>query len=139
MADVSETTEGLPIITRTDLGPMTTQFTPSPSCFQHYIYSSEAAEGGMDYVPEYGVKCVEGGESTYHKNCFPQTSLDPSTYEILSTYHPVYSPAFDCPKGFVSACTFARTDEAIGSQVIASSRILEVLRVGEVDVACCPE
>lgn len=123
------------ILSRTDLGPLTTTFTPPSSCFVPHFYINYDTDYDVLF-PEYGQTC-SFGDSTYDSNCFPHDFDNLYVYDALSSYHAVYSPASICPSGFRSACAFTRTEGPVDAPKSAERAILSALTPGEVDIACC--
>jgi len=76
-------------------GPVTTVFTPAPSC------TRVAFQSNVPFV----VTTVVGG----HPDCYPGSRLYEMHYGYLPGHleHPYYSPALFCPQGYTTAATWA--------------------------------
>lgn len=87
----------------TNLGPLTTVWTPSPSCTA-MIPFCEACDSG--YLAQRCDLSIEGaGSLRDNTDCWP-----PVQSRVASPTHPFvgwgfYSPGIQCPTGYTSACT----------------------------------
>lgn len=120
------------------LGPLTTRFTPPPSCFVEKIETGVGPISGMFSV-SYGVSCGPDGDS-FDTNCFPPITLtDKAGYPRDQHDDRQFSPGFYCPMGWNTGCSWERTSELLksGLQEWDMSKLTN-MKVGETHVACCP-
>ena len=124
---------------RTNLGPLTTVFTPPPNCASA-IFDSLTGTSPWAYSLIWGMGCTTTTDGIYSvdwdTSCYPPDmydhSLEAGAYQTI----PIYSPGLSCPHGFYSACTVTRQP---GDQVPATEHALwSVLSVGETAIGCCP-
>jgi hypothetical protein len=126
-----------PPLTTTNLGPLTTIFTPSPSCFT-VIQPTDAVtyfEGGHGDA-EFGIRCPPDEPSERPSlwgwpasGCYPSASDLPQPSNTL----PVFSPGSSCPSGFATACQVAR--EGYSND---NPNDNPVFNIEETAFACCP-
>ncbi|QYT05530.1 hypothetical protein H0G86_012424 [Trichoderma simmonsii] len=132
---------------RSDLGPLTTTFTPPADCTSLQFIEDDAV--GRNIAASH--YCYEGwnqrsGYTTLSviKSCFPDDLASYYNARWASTDHiGVYSPASVCPSGYTVACAHSRIKgqsnpfEGKGG-VPADLTIWELLRDGETATGCCP-
>ena len=142
------------VSTTTNLGPLTTVFTPPDSCttliyaesdanltdafpqtsFDRFVY---AATCGTVFANAYGVgpDCVPSKYGEAYNKIVESSSLE-------TVMWPVYSPGLHCPAGYYSACAFSKPLRSAtpGSQTTDtfSSMMYSLVQPGEVAFACCP-
>jgi hypothetical protein len=135
---------------RTNLGSLTTVFTPPPACFTPYM------GGWAPGTPLYnsllwGIGCsltsyTNGGfyEHGWSTACYPSGMFYESVFMGANTVIAagqgqsiaVYSPGLSCPQGFSSACTVTKQP---GDQPPATEPLLwSALATGETAIGCCP-
>ena len=107
-----------------NLGPLTTTFTPAPTCTIPVIACSTCSYGWAAQT------CFSGGVEDY-TSCWPGTSSGvPAPTPPLQGWG-FYSPGLLCPQGFASACGAVQT--AAGTWTPQWP-----LQTGETAVGCCP-
>ncbi|RAK81766.1 uncharacterized protein BO72DRAFT_524181 [Aspergillus fijiensis CBS 313.89] len=122
----------------TNLGPLTTTFTPTPQCFQP-IHSGSRISDSYPYAYVYGKHCTT---AMYGDALAPLIQDDPSCLPSAippGTPSPFYSPGNVCPQGFTTACHMTRGMEL--SSDLADPTMWEmwkVLQFGETAYKCCP-
>ncbi len=139
---------------RTDLGPLTTTFTPAPTCSESLaLYEG----GGSSIIGNWGstIQChsysftEDGTLSTSTiatqvaaKGCFPPALVTKAQLDLGTTvtgdYTPTFgffSPGYVCPAGFTTACSVASGDSSGATEVLT---LLPMLRRGEKVAVCCP-
>jgi len=121
---------------RTNVGPLTTVFTPPTTCFTPAVESDEPTL----FYAYYGNTCwATSTESTLvlDSSCYP-----PGTGIVFASYStiPFYSPDISCPAGFTSACAVTRVEGEALPQFTRSTDpdIWSMLEPGETAIACCP-
>jgi hypothetical protein len=118
----------LSLSARTILGPLTTTFTPAPSCTIPVIACSTCNYG-------WGAQtCFSGGVEDF-TGCWPATGTSanlPSPTQPLWGWG-FYSPGLVCPQGYASACSATATNIATGTWTPQWS-----MSAGETAVGCCP-
>ncbi len=138
------TTTKLPRFTypRTNLGALTTTFTPPESCFViqylgtgHYDITSIGST--MTFI--YGYPC----HGMYPADdCFPNGYASAwGTLQPETKTFPILSPGLYCPSGFTSACEYAYSDlEAPASGFLDEfqATVSAILETTEKAVGCCP-
>lgn len=120
------------------LGPLTTVFTPAPSCFINRIGPGYGLDPDQ-FLVSYGIGCGTD-HSSFYTDCFPPVTLTDTVGYPRDDYDKrLFSPGFFCPKGWSSGCSWTKTAQAIGTGLEAEDTImLANMEVGEVRVACCP-
>ncbi|KAL5085169.1 hypothetical protein Trisim1_010846 [Trichoderma cf. simile WF8] len=137
---------------RSNLGPLTTTFTPPADCTNLQFFA-EGAVGqniaGGDYcTPPPSFLGANGGDisTSVIKSCFPEGYASfyntfprsPVWWEHIG----VYSPASICPSGYSVACAQARgkgeSNPFEDRGGFADSVIWDLLRNGETASGCCP-
>lgn len=137
---------------RNDLGPLTTIFTPAASCGEdpalHVVDSSivvgywgSTLECATLLHADYEDNSVTTETCMAADGCFPKpfvtmkrtgrrTSIGPHTMGVG-----FFSPGYECPSGFTTACGLASGDP---SPTKAVSDLVPMLRSGESVAVCCP-
>jgi hypothetical protein len=122
---------------RTNVGPLTTVFTPPTACFTPAIESDADPSVFQAY---YGNTCIATGTGStlvLAPSCYP-----PGTGIVFASYStmPFYSPGLSCPAGFTSACAVTRVEGETLPQSTRSTdpNIWSMLEPGETAIACCP-
>lgn len=143
-------TTRLPTLTtnsRSDLGPLTTIFTPPADCtgFQiigyseaglnvaasFYCYTSSPLNGPDPLRTSIIESCYPEGYASYYNTYWNE-------YDKWSKIG-VYSPASICPSGYTVACQQARsTGQQNPFNDNAAETIWDMLRDGESAAGCCP-
>ena len=133
--------------TRAILGPLTTTFTPSPTCSDIYQSPSvilgsftffRAATCTSVVVPEplssaTIPKMVD--ELFFDQNCYPSQAQAQQTM-----FGAPYSPGLFCPFGYSTACLAAKLPNGLPSPITEGNSVeFSVSLVpGETAVGCCP-
>ncbi|KAK4098438.1 hypothetical protein N658DRAFT_509604 [Parathielavia hyrcaniae] len=127
---------------RTNLGPLTTTFTPPGSCAVPEIRSSGLHPGF--YVMRPGSLCelVASDRRTVLPavSCFP-SPLGSFFRDGIRSTQPVFSPGSVCPAGYVAACTESRanpTEEPPALVKNPDTDLRNLLFEGETATVCCP-
>ncbi|TQV99807.1 hypothetical protein IF1G_02022 [Cordyceps javanica] len=138
--------------TLTNLGPLTTTFTPAPSC------SALASEPGAGYifwagplnaarpangqhVPYGSVACTPQDLATCYPDGEARQSILARGYEFTQPYH---SPGYYCPAGWTAVASasfdsaWGNRDMPTGYDAVVTAFALEVLRPSETVTVCCP-
>jgi hypothetical protein len=128
---------GLVSVTSTNVGPLTSTFTPASSCSNlhlHYIRPSNSVDQASQ-VWLYGNQCL-GLTKTVPSNCLPSDYV--SIYNSLGDAHdrtyPVMSPGYGCPVGYEPSCTMMQIPPA----TTGLTRAWRVLAQNETAIGCCP-
>ena len=121
----------------TNLGPLTTTFTPPPACTVAVGAGRGALfgliGGGDKDVAYLGQGCSQG-KAFDATSCWPQTSQGAKEQPAPLHGWGFYSPGLDCPVGYATACS------ATGGSGGGSGWPVQFkLRDGETAVGCCPE
>lgn len=120
----------------TNLGPLSTTFTPAESC--SVVASTTDSAIKYNPAPAHGNVCA-----TSAKVLVPDPACYPSGLPALWTpfIHPVpyYSPASICPSGFHANYSVPRPAQTPYINSFADEAIQEQLSKGETFVGCCPQ
>lgn len=132
---------------RSDLGPLTTTFTPPADCTSLQFVDSDAVGQNLA-ASHYCYESWSLGQAyrslSVIKSCFPEGFA--SFYNSNTRYDDhigVYSPASICPLGYTVACVHSRIERQsnpfeIQEFFAADSTIWSLLRDGETATGCCP-
>ncbi|KAL6699807.1 hypothetical protein J3F84DRAFT_345118 [Trichoderma pleuroticola] len=132
---------------RSDLGPLTTRFTPPADCTSFQFIEDHAVARGLA-ASHYCISEYFHGEAapsaSVIKSCFPEGFA--SFHNAISpdgAHVGVYSPASICPSGHTVACVQTRDKGQSNPfegqfSARADSIIWDLLRDGETATACCP-
>lgn len=131
---------------RSDLGPLTTIFTPPVDCTSLQFIEWDALVQNVA-VSRYCYESLfwDGPRGSVIKSCFPEGFA--SLYNARTADDDyrigVYSPASICPSGYTVACVHSRIKGqsnpfANRKIVSADSAIWNLLRDGETATGCCP-
>ncbi len=146
---------------RVDLGPLTTTFTPAPSCSEDLalearINTLDDGNLGSTVVGAYWgstIRCLRlpggasgGGTLTTETQvavdgCYPPPFITLEQSDLRSTIGSktsavgFFSPGYVCPSGFTTACGVASGNTSAASQV---SKLLPMLSSSETVAVCCP-
>lgn len=139
--------------TLTNLGPLTTTFTPAPSCTALASQSSAGyifARGGYGngLAPANGpnfaygsVACTPQDLATCYPNGRERQSILASGYEFTQAYN---SPGYHCPDGWAAVASATLADMS-GSRAVpsgydayATGFAVSALASGETMTLCCP-
>ncbi len=122
----------------TNLGPLTTTFTPPPAC----TVAIGAVDGGLlglgllgasvENVAFLGQSC-SAGNAADATSCWPPTSKGVKAPAGSLAGWGFYSPGLNCPAGYASACS-ATGGSGGGSNWPVQFKLLD----GETAVGCCP-
>ncbi|EHK27141.1 uncharacterized protein TRIVIDRAFT_62915 [Trichoderma virens Gv29-8] len=124
---------------RSDLGPLTTTFTPPADCTEYrwrslcYTYTTSSSNGPDPW------------STSIIQSCYPQgfASFYNRHMNSPEDYLAVYSPGSICPSGYTAACTQVRSKgqpnpfENVDGE-FAAAAIWDLLRDGETALGCCP-
>lgn len=110
---------------RTNLGPLTTTFTPPPACTINVAGCATCA------VAYQGQECLTSIGAADATTCWPPTSAGASSVSPPFLGRGFYSPGLICPSGYTSACSAT----AGGS---SAWPVEYPLNYGETAVGCCP-
>jgi hypothetical protein len=121
----------------TNLGPLTTTFTPPPECT---VAVGAASNGLADFFGVGGDKDIaflgqgcSRGKAFDATTCWPETSKGVEEKEAPLSGWGFYSPGLHCPVGYATACS------ATGGSGGGSGWPVQFkLRDGETAVGCCP-
>lgn len=121
----------------TNLGPLTTTFTPPPECT---VAVGAASNGLADFFGVGGAKDIaylgqgcSRGKAFDATTCWPGTSKGAEERDAPLSGWGFYSPGLHCPVGYATACS------ATGGSGGGSGWPVQFkLRDGETAVGCCP-
>jgi hypothetical protein len=140
-------------LSRSNLGPLTTTYTPDSACFAltlaQPLNQNIPADGSItEYLTMFGSggPCLFGSSTTNPHMCFPQITA----YDQLSGGGQFYSPGLVCPSSWspvvtvVSGVVPTATESASASATVTDTAkvngvITTTLLAGETAVVCCPE
>ena len=124
---------------RTILGPLTTTFTPPPSC--SIIYSQSVFLSSWSPNFQRGAVCTaipaNGDAGVYFDpSCYPSATAP--TQDVMAGFP--YSPGFICPAGYSTACMAAKLSNGLPSTIPqgTSFDFPVSLRAAETAVGFCP-
>ena len=127
-------------ITLSNMGPMTTTFTPPISCGTISLDAEITLTSGVLQVEGvYGGVCAPNTIGAnpgpqYNNNCYPTSLL--SAYDTAIMQMPMYSPGLVCPKGYTTACTM--THGQTESMMINGRFGIVSMKPDETLAQCCP-
>ncbi|KAL4904764.1 hypothetical protein BDW74DRAFT_153468 [Aspergillus multicolor] len=109
------------IYTYSNLGPITTTFTPPPTCTASDQLALATSDSDYGYFVWYSAQCTATVEYT---DCVPTTTAEPTQSFLYGDdwygYGQYYSPGLYCPKGWKTVGMAARD----ASSVLTSSGLL---------------
>lgn len=121
------------------LGPLTTTFTPPPECSSVNLYFDSV----LGVVGNWGEECPTGAvppgsTGIFASSCYPDGWAEPftSNYRRAPDEFAAFSPGLHCPRGWTTACSVARTDDAGPNG--ADRTMWSVLEDGQTAIGCCP-
>jgi hypothetical protein len=147
MSSTVHPTDDFGVITTTvNYGPLTTIFTPPPSCSTLLLkeYGElEAKYGWFGFHANWGVKCTT--DTSNHlvgeidSSCFPEGwfRLWRSSTGTATTH--AFSPGLFCPYGWATVYTVNRHEGFTSSfSLYGLQDMWEMLKAGQTAVMCCP-
>ncbi|KAJ5740282.1 hypothetical protein N7493_000154 [Penicillium malachiteum] len=135
-ANINDGAYSVPQIT--NVGPLTSTFTPTSKCFLP-IYQTSVYGDPHPYAYGYAKHCTmttwDGSLAAMIQN---DPSCIPSALPPGSTY-PVYSPANVCPEGYTTACEITR-GLSLSSDLANPTLwpMWKMLEFGQTAYKCCP-
>lgn len=120
------------LISTTNVGPLTTTFTPPQDCSTPRVF--DIIVPGLTLLIR-GGEVYSNGDFNFASSCFPPITTEIGS-PIGATVLQVYSPGSICPFGYTSACLIVSPGASIESAgtVLAWSAIAS----GDTVTACCP-
>lgn len=124
MATTTAPSRALPTwLSRYNLGPLTTQFTPTPACATGFV-STFPETDNVSFIDRYTIAFYSDCISL--RPCLPGTS----TWQAWA----FYSPGLQCPFGWKTVVVLSQ-----GVTSNAPTFALNLLQSAEVAAVCCPE
>ena len=124
------------------LGPLTTTFTPDPSCsvFELGIFFGDGGPQSQSLLISNNVGC-ESVTVSQASFCWPPVSSSLSMVSQTNDFggFGFYSPGYVCPEGYVAACTAVSLSVGqIVPSVTGNFSFHFLLQGGETAYGCCP-
>lgn len=139
--------------TLTNLGPLTTTFTPGPSCtalasqsnagfiFARSGYGNDLESANGPNFPYGSVACTPQDLATCYPNGKERQSILATGYEFTQAYN---SPGYHCPSGWTAVASATLPDLSSnrtvpsGYDAYATGFALSAMASGETMTMCCP-
>jgi len=119
-------------LTRYDIGPLTTAFTPDAACTGCYPVS-DAGLGGFEVDPFRCTVYQTRGCHDKSNRCYP----DSTTVIVGQNNIAFYTPASSCPASWRAWTTLTYMEPTVTASNI--SDVAYLLKSGETALVCCPK
>ncbi|KAF2231678.1 hypothetical protein EV356DRAFT_535352 [Viridothelium virens] len=129
------------LASRTVLGPLTTTFTPPPSCSSLFRSLDVSFTVLFPTVAVRAASCAYGlaPQMVDDVGCWPSMTTE-ATAQVSSGGWGLYSPGLSCPSGYTSACSAvaAKSESALAFTSVEGFQFQFPLLASETATGCCP-